>query len=347
MLIFKKICIIITLLSLLLLTAIYFLLNSQNFTKYIIPKIIALQMNELIINNIHIQKQTFEPKGSLYFKGVSFQLNANNENYTVNLKDLSLNCHQLLSGEKAHVTLLLNELNIKSDIMSLDNLTVSATMMKNISIKEGDFSISEIQYLDYKARNINGILSNNHSSMLIQISRADFYDGNISAEITLANNVLSAYNINLILNNIDIQQMEKANKAIFSNAKGLVDGKIGVTGSKQNPYEVTGRIFSSSNAQIKASLLEPLLRYIPQSQQKKDLQVLLNEQGNIPLESAEIILVNFSDETVNTHIDLKSKKFNLDVGVDVDFNLEGGLQNLLDIQKQYFLKKRISNEKIY
>ena len=91
--------------------------------------------------------------------------------------------------------------------------------------------------------------------------------------------------------------------------------------------------------QIKATLIKPLLDYIPQSRQKKDLELLFKNKGNIPLEMAEIVLLSVTDEAVKTRIELKSRKFNLDISVDLDFNIAGGIQNILNLQKQYFLKK--------
>lgn len=78
---------------------------------------------------------------------------------------------------------------------------------------------------------------------------------------------------------------------------------------------------------MKASLLMFLAQYVPQRQQ---IEGLIERNELIPLEKAEIIVTSLSSEKISSQVSLKISSINLNMNIKFDFNIEGGLENLLE-----------------
>ncbi len=321
------------------------LLNSSGFSEKIISGLLDRNLKDISVADLKITKQVFHPAGFLTLSDISLQVKSKEDTFLISFDSIHIKLHHLYSRKNARIFIDLKGLNVDSGILKCTDAKINIISSRDGALEGGNFTVEKIKYLDYEVTNIAGDIAAEESTLMIRRMTGNFYGGQIATEVLLENDRQLNYSITVSLKDVDIKKLEEANKAIFSNAKGMVDGKIEITGSKKGDYDVEGRIYSFSDTEVKASLIKPLLDYIPQSRQKKDLDLLLKQQGNIPLESAEIILLSVTDESIKTRVELKSKKFNLDIGVGFDFNIEGGVQNFLNLQKQYFLKKRWGNEK--
>jgi len=320
---------------------IFILLNSSALSAKIIPQLLAKSSKDISISDLKITKQTFNLSGILTLSDVSLQIKAKEDTFLVTFDSLAIKPSHLYSRKKAQILITLNGIKVKSKFLNFADADIDLQISAKGFITDGNFMISKLNYLEYELMNMTGNVSFEKQVFMIRRMKADFYGGQIETEILLENNMQLNYSGKITLKGIDIQQLEEINRAVFADAKGFINGEIEISsGDKKEPV-IRGKIFSVSDIiEIKVTLIKPLLDYIPQSQQKKDLDLLIKRQGNIPLDTAEIVLLNTTDETIKTEVELKSKEFNLDIGVDLDFNIEGGFQNFLNLQKQYFLKKR-------
>jgi len=74
---------------------------------------------------------------------------------------------------------------------------------------------------------------------------------------------------------------------------------------------------------------------VPNSTQRKELELLINEKRKIPLDTTAFTVKNTDSETVAATIQLVSRQFNLNINLTIDFRIEGGIMNLLTLlQKQ-------------
>lgn len=337
---FKRFVLFVIFIIVLLLFGAYFLLNSRAFSEKIIPKLLAGNTGPAIVSDVKITRQAFRLSGLLTLSGVSFKVKTEEDIFLVSLDLAEIKASKLFSREKARVFIAMNGLGVDSKTFNLGGGKTNIQLMRAGAMDRGEFTAKKLNYLGFELANITGEISSEEPALNIQEVNADFYGGRLGAEILLENDAELNYSVKITLKGVDIKKLEQANKALFSNAKGIVDGDVEVSGNIKEGYKASGKIDSVSDMEVKAVLLKPLLDYIPQSQQKKELDLLLKQQGNIPLEAAEIILLNVTDDMIKTRVELKSKKFNLDIGSNLDFNIEGGFQNLINLQKRYFLKKR-------
>ena len=269
----------------------FWILNSSGLTSRIVPFLINRQFKDIKINGLSIAQQRFIFPDRL------------------ELKDIKMKASR--SGEPVV---------IEDDDVEID-----------LSALSGSFFVSQGQYSNYKATDIKGVFNKSGLKFTIAPLTAKLYGGTIAAEIVLAYSKDFPYSINLKAKEIGMLELEEINQAVFSNMKGKADADLHIVGTAGGITNVSGSVWSPKNAQIKAVLLKPLLDYIPQSTQKKELDLLIKEQGNIPLETAVLKIENYEDEKLSTRVDLKSEKFNLDIGVKLDLNIEGGMKNLMSL----------------
>ncbi|OGX07044.1 MAG: hypothetical protein A2Z88_03050 [Omnitrophica WOR_2 bacterium GWA2_47_8] len=269
----------------------FWILNSSGLTSRIVPFLINRQFKDIKINGLSIAQQRFIFPDRL------------------ELKDIKMKASR--SGEPV----VIEDADVEIDLSALS----------------GSFFVSQGQYSNYKATDIKGVFNKSGLKFTIAPLTAKLYGGTIAAEIVLAYSKDFPYSINLKAKEIGMLELEEINQAVFSNMKGKADADLHIVGTAGGITNVSGSVWSPKNAQIKAVLLKPLLDYIPQSTQKKELDLLIKEQGNIPLETAVLKIENYEDEKLATRVDLKSEKFNLDIGVKLDLNIEGGMKNLMSL----------------
>ena len=129
--------------------------------------------------------------------------------------------------------------------------------------------------------------------------------------------------------------MREIQSDVFSQIDGKLNGNFILEGKKDKIRSLKADLDIPKGGTLKASLLSFIMAYLPQSTQKKELEALMGSEGHIPFEKGFLLVRSLNDETLAAEIGLKSEKFNLDIDVTVDINLEGGLQNLLGYLKDF------------
>ena len=127
--------------------------------------------------------------------------------------------------------------------------------------------------------------------------------------------------------------MKTANPAVFSQVQGKINGTAFLAGNLKEIGRLEGQFKMTEGGKLKAALLGFLIPYIPQGTQKKELELLVKDNGDIPFEKGALYLKNLDKETLSTQIDLESKTFNLDFDVGINVHVDVGLTRLLDYSK--------------
>ena len=315
------------------------LLTWAQFSQRVIPSFIHWQFSNIKVEKFAIGRQSFIFPDWLTLEDVRGAFLTSNVRYEAQLKSIVLAGKKIFSSAGRRISLKIRDARLSSEMMDVAGLDVEGELT-NQPLARGIFSIKAVHWLGYAASDINGEFITDQQKIVIQPLKAGIYGGDVDAEIVLEYPKNVAYSIKAKFAQVDTKQLEMINASFFSNMKGKIDGDLEFRGDSSGINNIQGSLWSSQGGEIKAVLLKPLLDYLPQSTQKKDLDLLIKEQKNIPLDTAVFKIISWEDEKIKTRIDLESKKFNLDIGVPLDVNIEGGVKNLLKFQEQLFIQGR-------
>jgi hypothetical protein len=166
---------------------------------------------------------------------------------------------------------------------------------------------------------------------------SDVFGGQIFGEISLDYSSQLSYSVAVTFKGWDTAQVERINKSVFSQVKGLYDGRLQMKGQRQGMTEFSGKITGISKMQIKAALMESLMSYVPVLQTitfQSKWEEFIASDAFVPVELLEMDWQSEGEEKINGALRLLSREMNQDLDVTFDINHEGRLRG-----PGYYLKK--------
>ena len=190
----------------------------------------------------------------------------------------------------------------------------------------GTVSAGNIRFGGYSLEAASASLAGNERSLAFKDFSTRAYGGNIRGEILLdvPASVVS-YTLNLTIDGMDLKELAAANSAVFSQVEGRLNGSGTIKGDSADILLLDGNLDISHGGKIKASWLRPVVDYIPQSQQKKQLEDLIKADSFIPVEKATLQLESLSAAQISSLIVVQSAQLNMNLNLAVDINLEQGV----------------------
>ena len=328
----KKVTITLFLSFYLILASLYFIFNTPWVLERAIPFWVNSHIQEVKITVFKIGHVQFKLPGTLYFKQVKFLLADQKKEYSFDLPDVQL----FLSSQKMDIKI--NNVWGTGPILQIKKASLTTKLnfvkwvMQSLS---GELTIDGLDLYQYQLTNIRAKLEGDRNRIQLNDVRADFCDGSINGKIGMDYSKQMAYSIETELTQVNLSQLKSVNPAVFSKVQGRVNGHLSIEGDIHKLHSIKSDFSAPSGGQVKASVLGYLIKYIPKSVQKDDLESLVGMNGDIPFETADLQLESVSDRKLINKIILKSKKFDINLNLKVDINMEGGLNNLLNF---YFKK---------
>lgn len=217
----------------------------------------------------------------------------------VRLKRIFSQMTVILTGPKWHIP----QGNVKGDFLSAAGITLSS---------------------------FEAYFSGNENLLIADSWRAKWADGNLSGRLTVSP---EAYTMHADMAQVDLSRIAPQTR----DMSGRLDGKfdIDVQRATNTIGAFNGYLDAPQGAQLQAVLLQPLLTYIPASNQKSLLERLIAENANVFFDRANVRLENARNDTLHFFIEMDSRGLNLDIGVTVDLRVEGGLNGLLEPLSQF------------
>ncbi len=309
----------------------YYLLNSSWFWEKLAVSLIKQGGKEVQSAQLSIQKTNFNLPTKLILEDVKLKIKIQEVSYTIDLSGLTIDANSFIVGRDKKIDLNLSGLRIESSVANLKdaNMVLAVSFEKNLlkSLK-GTLKIASADSNKYVLTNISADITGDQKNIVLDNFLASSYNGEVKGKITLAYQPAVTYDIALAIKDVDLTAMRAANMEVFSQVRGKLQGDVELKGEPAKIHSIIMNLEIPQEGQVKARLLKPFFDYIPQSTQKKDLELLMKVDGLVALDKAVLALKSSSEEKLSTTIGLESKRFNLDTHLTVDFNIEGGLQNL-------------------
>lgn len=303
------------------------LLNSGWFYTKVLPRAISSANKDL-------QIQTFEPARYSFRFPLRFHLEDIKCLAKIHSISHKISCRQLsLEGISTHqFKNTLTDLAVETPIYKIKNFNVNLLMdldKKGIRQLDGTLNGAQATAYGYETNWIISLMKGDKEKIWFPNLVADFYSGKVNGEIFLDYAHQMSYSITIHFAGVDLSRLKSVNRDVFSQVQGHVDGDAKLTGDLKSIGSIEAALGVPLGGKLKASLLGFIVQYIPQSTQRKDLELLIKTNGDVPFEKGNIRLKSLSNDKLATEISLNSEKFNLDLNLGVDINIEGGLANLL------------------
>lgn len=223
-------------------------------------------------------------------------------------------------------------LNIKSSLFMVQQLNgngqveVRGGSLKNFhgKLQLGSFLFNQFLFLGGEPDVVGDPLKIELTDLTMR-----FAGGRVTAEISLERAASVRYIMQGQFEDVDLGRLVEDREPLFPDIKGKVSGDFALAGDGADIRELTSSFHLLPGGQVKAAMFQYLLNVIPDSQQRTELQKLIAQGGDVDLDKAEITVSNVGTEKLAWKIQLVSEKYNLDVNLTLDVNVEGGLNTLL------------------
>jgi hypothetical protein len=213
------------------------------------------------------------------------------------------------------------------------DLRLSPGERKSVWI-EGPVTVSTALWDKLEARQVSFQFSGGLREFEFRDIRAAAYGGTITGSAHVIPEGL-AYSAEITVRGIETAKLADVNEQIASQVAGRINGHIHLTGRGENLSALESDWSMSDGATVNAALLSVLMQYIPQSQEKKRLDALIQKGGQLPVEVLAFQLRSDTPTHLGGEIKLKSREVNLELNITNDINTDGTLTSLLDYWKEY------------
>lgn len=311
----------------------YVVLNGEWFWKKVIESVQKGQGPYPVVDNVHVEKAKSSFLGDIELTNLSLQVHGPNDMYDLKVSSLHIGLKTLINLNP-HIDIKAVSMNLKSDIASFEGATASVQVSADKSkpqVFEGELKISQASSKKYEATEINIQFHGDKNKVILKNINGKLYQGSLSGAGEVVYKPSLQYDVQLKFNHVRLALMREASEVIFDSLRGVSDGEIKVQGGTRGLAFIKMYVNIPEEGQIKANLLAPLIAHIPKnSQQRKDLELLMKVNGFVLLDTAELNLESISRDQLRSALHLESNRFDLSVKLSTDINLDGNLNRLIE-----------------
>lgn len=309
-------------------------IHSPRCWQWILKKSLthSLKTSGVVLKEIKVAHPRWN-ENVLRFDKISGWIVHQHQTYHLQVKQMTVDgLKSLIGNALINIDFQASEMNVNSASMNVNvqDFYFESTVERS-QLKESlpfRLKMSGLKFNEYNCSALKGKGSFTHQQININDFQADCYDGKIAAQWEWSYVKMLAFQLHVDFDDVNLKELEKINRNVFDKIHGRIAGDLMVKGDKNGTAEFESTIKILSGGEIQATLFEPLLAYIPQSVQRKDLEGLIKKKGQVPVEKAVIQLKRVADEKLSSTVILESKKMNLNTNVALDINVEGGIKNL-------------------
>lgn len=307
-------------------------------TVKLIRGVVAHQAKNIQLTDLKIKDQYFYFPGKIVLKDVSCTARINGRVLTMTAPEIqAVGLETLLLSKKA-VAFYVTGAEVSFVPLQLLNMDVSLTMLRRddgLFMVEGPVRIRSVRFDKAELEDVLFQLVGDASSLEARDINARLYGGTVqgSSRIELSG---MAYTASLNIDDVETARAAAWNVAFSDQLAGRLSGHVVLTGKAEVLDEITTDWRMLDGSSVNASLLSALTQYIPQSREKKRLEVLINAGGKLPVQLFSFAVKTITSRRLLGEIHLKSRDVNLEINITNDINTDGTLTSLLGYWQTYF-----------
>ncbi len=324
----SKIVLTLFLILVLLLLSLIWAVRNPGFLSWVTKRVINKYSSEIIIEAVSINQVQWFSWQKVSLKQLKLKSQIRSVEYQFFSSEIVLDSLGSLF-RKEPISVIVKDLNIVSKDLTLNGIEAETHVLidrlrYNSSLTQ--VSITQLKYKGYSINKIKGSLNDTNGQVSLSNVYGNLYGGSMVLNGWFKYLTPMSYENKIHLDHVDSSLLAQANPS-FAQLTAVIDGDIKLKNFKNSGLDIQANLQAPSGGKMKASLLMFLAQYVPQRQQ---IEGLIERNELIPLEKAEIIVTSLSSEKISSQVSLKISSINLNMNIKFDFNIEGGLENLLE-----------------
>lgn len=330
----KKIFIFLVIVLLLLIGLVYWGLNNPKATVSMITYVLDLPDSGVDLKIFKISDQQFRFQGELMINQIELEFVSEKVLYDIVIGELKIaSLYRLFSENSFGAIIDITGLTVKSKLAKVEDANIMLKQEQGYNFN-GTMNIYKIEAQGVTATGTKAKINIIKGKIELSDIELKVCDGSVQGSMDVYLNKPD-FEVNFELTGLNSKKMEHIYPPVLSNVRGSLDGHVYVKGLTNSIESIKSDFQMKEGSKLNAVLLLPLMAYIPEKAKTEKLIIAIQNGELFSVDKAQMSAYNENDQTISSDIILKSKEMSLDVKVRVDFNVEGGIKNLL----KYPLKK--------
>jgi len=309
-----------------------FFSHHQFFVKFLPAAINPfLKTSGFKLTQVTIERPEYIYPDKIYLKGVKVLALQKAAPYVMEASEVDVNFKPALDIKKLRLAFHVTDLSLKSQQFIVNGLSSNGQLTYPDGMAARLVGEAKVNSLQYNQFSLSAIILPFEIWPTRAVSRkatARFAGGQINSDIAVGFVKDTDYRVKGTFEDIDLERLSQDNRPLFNQMKGKVDGDFDVSGNSRTITAVKSYVHMQSGGQVKAEVFQYLLNFIPNSQQRQELELLVQRGEDIELDKGAINLTNVGEKSLNAGVELLSQKYNLDVQLKMDVNIDGGMSGL-------------------
>lgn len=317
--------------------SVFMLLNSAPIYEYILPRVCTESVCGSRIERLSLQDAVLGFDGRYVLEAVRLEIKRGQDSFYTAFDELIVsNIVTLVCGIKdSQVDLSVRNCLLQSAAHRCEGVDVQATVSypEPMALSaRGQITAREILFESLRVTDISALFECSSRALRIYNVNGDFYGGSVLADMLYALDGKRGFEGRINIAGIDMERVGEDRPDMTSQVEGIATVSVSLRGQEDMIESIDIAARFTKNGKISAVLLQPLLAYIPQhSMQRKELERLVDLKQKIDLDRSVLRLKNAGPDTLRATVQLQSVRFNLDINLTIDINVEGGVINLIDV----------------
>jgi hypothetical protein len=326
----KKIILFLLLGVLVVIVGVGLALNSAAVGEKVFPVLLNRYFQGPAVENLRIGRQVLELPDTFILEDVEFTFR-NDKAYTVHFKRFHVDAGEAYLSPVRNVKLNMEGLSVSSKELEIRDVAAALKMPFSTKVFRGPVSASVFGFAPYRVTDLKAQAVISDDEIEFHEITAEGYAGQLKGQVVLDLKPQMPFLAQVELIGVELNEMEGVNPEFFSKLSGPVEGLMIFVGEAGHLRSLDVDLKTTSGGKVRASVLKQLIEYIPDEFQQQQFEAIDSAGGDVLLETAQLEVKSISEEQVKAHVVFASRQLNLQVDLTLEFNIEGGLRNMLGL----------------
>ena len=304
-------------------------LNTTWLTEAIVGQVLAAKPG-IAVKSIHIGHQQFSMPGRLELDKVDLVFEVNGKLLMLEAPQVEVTGLQTFWSADRRILVTAQGMTVHYDLGQLKEAKADLTIdHEGVS---GPFTVVGMDWDKLRAKDVSLFLIVNTAGVELRAVKFSAYDGKITGKVFIHSSPAAqagAYASELFIEGLDVARLAEVNPDITAQLNGLVTGTLKFEGDPRSLRTVDTDLNMPAGGRMSASLLAALTQYLPQSVEKKRLDLLISKGGKIAMEGFSFIMKGGEVGKFAGEIHLRSREVNLELNLEHEINTDGTIESLL------------------
>ena len=301
-------------------------------SQWLIKRLLSKNLPDYKVQTLTIRSQDFHFPRNLKLNDFELILKTKSDRFELNSRQIALDWFKNFVRAPRDVQFVVQDFNLKSANINLKSLELDTEIhfgngtIQNLSgrMKSADVDLYSLKMTDIATQLEGGVDILKFKNFI-----AHGYAGQIQGEIVVRYHPDVTFALNMKLDGLDLKKLQQFNQSIFSNLEGELYGNIQIKGNPKELKSLDVNVKVIKEGKVRASMLRFFMSYLPNTQEKVELESLIKNNGKLPFEHATFKLISVDQHNLSGLLEMSSKTINLNLNMPVDIKIDGTWDSLI------------------